>query len=139
MKLYRLHQATNEVERLGRKYRDIWRSVNQFERLLSHGQIHGHSLIPNLRLQRNGQPASIWKSRVIYPPLGGKSSGLRYVYERVQLQGEDYAVALTIYVHQEGGSEAGVIARIREHSASFDATPDGLRKLDGSDTESLLR
>lgn len=46
---------------------------------------------------------------------------------------------LTIYVHQEGGSEADVVARIRERSASFDATAERLRKLDGSDTDSLLR
>ena len=42
MKVYRLFQATNDVERLRKKYRDIWESVHQFERLLAHGQTHGH-------------------------------------------------------------------------------------------------
>lgn len=112
--------------------------MTQFERLLSHGQTHSHTRYPILRLSRDGAPASIWKSRVIYPPLGGKSSELRYVYERLGVGGEECAVGLTVYVHQQGAKESDVVARIRERSSSFEATPEALRKLDGLDTEQLL-
>lgn len=138
MRVYRLHQATNEVEQLCKKHRELWDSVTQFERLLSHGQTHGHVLYPKLRLTRGDGPASIWKSRIIFPPLGGKRSGLRYVYERVTIEREEHAIALAIYVHQEGGNEADVIARIRDRFGTYEATPDGLRRLDGSDTGRVL-
>jgi hypothetical protein len=67
VKVYRLFQATNDVERLRKKHSDIWESVRQFERLLSHGMTHGHKRYPGLRLNRGNAPAEIWKSRVIYP------------------------------------------------------------------------
>lgn len=89
MRVYRAPQATNEVERLSRKHCDLWHYVEPFERLLANGQTHGHEPYPGLRLTRGGVPASIWKARVIVPHLGGKRSGLRYVYERLQIERED--------------------------------------------------
>jgi hypothetical protein len=114
---------------------DIWESVHQFERLLAHGQTHGHDRYAGLRLVRGDEPAEIWKSRVIYPPLGGKSSGLRYVYERLELDGEDYAVALTIYIHQDNIRESDIQARIRERFTSYEATLTGLRGLERSEVD----
>lgn len=116
MRLYRVRQATNEIVKLDGKHRDLWESVTQFERLLSHGQTHGHT-----------------------SSLGGKRSGLRYVYERVTIGNEEYAVALTVYVHQEGNKESDVVDRIRKRSQFVDATPQGFRALDGSDTQMLLQ
>lgn len=139
MRVYRLHKATNEIEGLDGKYRGTWDEITRFERLLSHLQTHGHERMPGLQLQRHGQPAAIWKAKVLHPLLGGKSSGLRYIYERFVLGGEDYAVALTVYVHQERNKETEVRSRIRQRFESFDATTEGLRKLDGSDTDKLLR
>ena len=139
MKVYRHFQATNDVERLRKKHRDIWESVHQFERLLAHGQTHGHDRYPGLRLNRGDEPADIWKSRVIYPPLGGKRSGLRYVYERLTIDGEDFAVALTIYIHQDNARESGIQARIRERFTSYEATLAGLRSLERSDADSADR
>jgi hypothetical protein len=69
VRVYQVHPATSEIEKLCTKHRDIWDAVAQFERLLSHGQTHGHLRYPNLRLTRGDQPASVWTSRVIYPPL----------------------------------------------------------------------
>ncbi len=135
MKVYRHFQATNDVERLRKKHRDIWESVLQFERLLAHGQTHGHDRYAGLRLHRGEEPADIWKSRIIYPPLGGKRSGLRYVYERLTIDGNDYAVALTIYVHQANVRESEIQARIRERFASYEATSSGLRSLEHSEAD----
>jgi hypothetical protein len=130
VKVYRHFQATNDVERLRKKHRDIWESVHQFERLLAHGQTHGHDRYAGLGISRGNVPAEIWKSRVIYPPLGGKRSGLRYVYERLTIDGEDYAVALTIYIHQDDVRESAVRDRIRERCSSYDATLAALRALE---------
>jgi len=135
VRVYRSRQATNEVERLTRKYRDLWDYIEPFERLLANGQTHGHEPYPGLRLTRSGSPLSVWKARVIVPQLGGKRSGLRYVYERLQIDDEDYAVALTIYLHQEDTKENDVRSRIRERSGSFDGTKEGLRDLDRADQE----
>jgi len=139
VRVYRVQQATNEIVRLDGKHRSLWESITQFERLLSNGQTHGHMPYSNLKLRRDGSPASVWKGRVIYPPLGGKRSGLRYVYERVEIGNDEYAVALTVYVHQEGNKESDAIDRIRKRSQSFEATMQGLRALDGSDTDMLLQ
>ncbi len=137
MKLYRCFEATNEVVKLDMKYKGLWESVEQFERLLSSGQTHGHQRYPGLGLQRGGEPASIWKSRVIHPQLGGKSSGLRYIYERMTINGDEYAVALTVYVHQQSIKEADVVKRIQQRCRSFEATLDGIRVLERSPTEGL--
>ena len=136
MKVYRHFQATNDIERLRKKHRDIWESVHQFERLLAHGQTHGHDRYPGLRLIRCEVPAAIWKSRVVYPPLGGKRSGLRYVYERLTIDGEDFAVALTIYIHQDNVRESDILERIRDRFTSYEATLAGLRSLGRSEADS---
>jgi hypothetical protein len=132
VRVFRHVQATNDVERLRKKHRAIWESILQFERLLAHGQTHGHDRYAGLGLNRGDAPAEIWKSRVIYPPLGGKRSGLRYIYERVVIDGEDYAVALTIYVHQDDVRESEIRERIRERVQGYDATTAGLRSLERS-------
>lgn len=137
MRVYRCFEATNEVEKLTSKYRTVWEYVENFERLLSNGFTHGHERYSGLKLQRGDEPAAIWKSKIIYPQLGGKRSGLRYVYERLTIGEDEYAVALTVYIHQSGGRESDVIARIRQRSHSFEATAEGLRRLDRSHTEGL--
>lgn len=137
MKLYRCYTATTEIERLGAKYHGLWQSVEQFERLLSHGIIHGHDRYSGLQLYRGTEPASIWKARVIRPQLGGKRSGIRNVYERLAVYDEDYAVTLAVYLHQQSDKESEIIARIRQRSRSFEATIDGLRSLERPHTEDL--
>ncbi|MDQ3695751.1 MAG: hypothetical protein M3464_19350 [Chloroflexota bacterium] len=80
MRVIRLFAATNDLEVLAKKHRDIWDAARQFERILTHGLLTREHQIPRLGLTRNDQPAAIYKARVLYPPLGGKASGLRYVY-----------------------------------------------------------
>lgn len=127
-----MQRATLEIDALQGKYRNVYDAVAQFERLLAANQNHGHQRIPGLRLSRAGEPASVWKARVLHPQLGGKSSGLRYVYERLWIEGNEYAIALTVYVHQQGSKESDVIAHIRDRSERVGATVDGLRELDCS-------
>jgi len=133
VKVYRDPAATNEVERLATKYRSGWEAIGQFERLLSNGKTQGHFQYPGLKLRRGDEPATIWKSKVICPELGGKSAGLRYVYERISIDGEEYAVGLTVYVHQSGINENDVRRVIRQRFALFDGTSQGLRRLEPSD------
>lgn len=130
MRVCRLFKATLEIDALHGKYKRVWDEIAKFERLLAANQNHGHQRVPGLRLARDGEPASIWKARVLHPQLGGKSSGLRYVYERLWIEDEEYAVALTIYVHQAGARESELIARIRERSGGIESTPAGLSALD---------
>jgi hypothetical protein len=66
---------------------------------------------------------------VLHPQLGGKSSGLRYVYERLWISGEECAIALTVYVHQEGAKESAIITRIRDRFDEIETTVEGLRAL----------
>lgn len=135
MRVYRHFRATTDIEKLNSKYRGnngVKEQIHQFERLLSNDYTHGHERYPNLRLDREGAPASIWKARVHHPQLGGKRSGLRYVYERFVVAGEEYAVALTIYVHPELRKESDVQRRIRDRFADVEATPDGIRRLEAA-------
>lgn len=138
MRVFRLFAATNDVEALTKKHRDIWVAARQFERVLTHGLLTREHHIPGLGLTRHDQPALISKARVLYPPLGGKSSGLRYVYERFRLNSAEYAVVLSVYVHQGGKSEQDNRALLRQRFLSYEATADGLRNLDNSDTDSYL-
>lgn len=136
MRVCRLFKATTEIDALHGKYKNVWDEIAKFERLLAANQILGHQRVPGLHLARDGEHASIWKARVLHPRLGGKRSGLRYVYERLWIDGEEYAVALTVYVHQEGARESEIIARIRERSGWIETTPAGLRELDCAASDS---
>jgi hypothetical protein len=130
LKICRLPQATSEIDTLHGKYRNVLEEIARFERLLAANQNHGHQRALGLGLTRHEEPASIWKARVLHPQLGGKCSGLRYVYERLWIDGEEYAIALTVYVHQEGMKESEVVARIRQRTRAIEGTTDGLRTLE---------
>jgi len=133
VRVYRLNAVGTEVERLHHKYKGskgVWDQIEQFERLLSNDQTQGHSRISNLHLKRGNIPASIWKARVLHPQLGGKRSGLRYVYERFAVDGEEYAVALTIYVHQDDKNESQIRSLIQKRFSEVEATAEGLRRLE---------
>ncbi|MBA2520681.1 MAG: hypothetical protein H0V24_13525 [Chloroflexia bacterium] len=81
--------------------------------------------ISGLGFTRHDQPALVYKARVLYPPLGGKSSGLRYVYEWFRLDSTECAVVLSVYVHQGGKSDQDNRALIRQRFQSYEATADG--------------
>lgn len=133
MDLYRCLEATREIHRLRKKYRDIVDYITPFERLLSKDMRSAHQQYPGLGLTRPAGPASIWKARVVYPPLGGASSGLRYVYERLDIEGEIVIVALKVYVHQSGIKESDVINDIRSRSGAILPSRDELSTLEKPD------
>lgn len=123
MKVYRVDQATRDIDKLAKRYRTISKNVEEFERILASGQQQGHDRYSRLELLRDGEPASIWKAKVVVPQLGGKRSGLRYIYEQINYQGEVYAIGLLAYVHQTGiKKEDQVIATIRERFAIYQDT-----------------
>ncbi|MCD6031926.1 MAG: hypothetical protein K0S78_4108 [Thermomicrobiales bacterium] len=59
----------------------------------------------------------------------------RYVYKRLTIDGEDYAVALTIYIHQDDVRESDVRERIRERCSSYGATLNARRALEQTTTD----
>jgi hypothetical protein len=124
--------ATSEIERLDAKHRDVWKSIDEFERLLVAGLAVAHDLYPALGLRRGDESARIFKARVLCRSLGGKSSGLRYVYERLTIDGEEHAIALTVYIHQQGAKEHDIVKKIKDRFSSYDATADGIRLLEKS-------
>jgi hypothetical protein len=119
--VHRVKEAERELEKLARRYRDLPAAVEQFERLLREDKIHGEQY-SGLGLQRDGVPASIWKSRVVVPSLGGSRSGLRYVYERFSFNGQHYAIGLVMYVHQSGIKENDVRSAIKTRFNKYEDT-----------------
>lgn len=130
MRVYRCPDATGDIIALSGKHRKIMESIEQFERLLAADMTPGHERIPNLGLSRDGIPASIWKGRVLYPPLGGKRQGPRYIYERVTVENTEYAIALVIYLHKDHKDEVNGRELACKRFELFDGTPNGLRRLE---------
>lgn len=136
MIVYRCSAATTEIEKLATKYRSVWDNVSEFERLLATEITERHVRYPGLGLTRGPEPAAIWKARIICPELGGKSSGLRYIYERGEVAGEQIAVCLTVYVHQQSKKhEKDVVRIIRERFRQYDLTPDDIKQLERADLD----
>lgn len=141
MRVYRHRKVGTEIIRIGKKHRshDLDEYVRAFERLMVAGQFPGHGEIPGLGLTRGGSPASIWKGRVIFPPLGGKSHGPRYIYERIEVGGEEIFVCLTIYTHQDGTKEQDARDRACERWLDFDGTVPGSKALEPVDLSRRVR
>lgn len=125
MKVRRAYGVGRDAKALAKKYRSFAGDLDRFERLLAADYTVGHTPYPGLRLDRDGQSVLIFKVRVQCESLAGqsKSSGVRYVYERITTaDGDEYSVALTIYVHQQGSNESDVQRILRERFRSFDVT-----------------
>lgn len=138
MRVYRLYEATTDVEALSTKHQGLWDAAKKFERLLANELVPREFRLSGLGLSRHGQPAAIFKARVLYPQLRGKSSGPRYIYERFTLEDVEYAVVLIVYVHQGGKSEQENRALIKQRFQLYNATMESLRKLDHTDTDSYF-
>lgn len=129
MRVCRHWAITRDVRKL-KKYRDIEQSLDTFERLLA-ADLAPSDTYAGLRLVRGGKAAQIFKARVIVASLGGKRSGLRYVYEVVECAGETWAICLSIYVHQMAGNEEHEVrARLMSRSAEFAIDVDTLEGLE---------
>ncbi len=125
MKVRRAHGVKRDAKALAKKYRSFALDVERFERLLGADYTIGHVPYSDLHLYRDDAPARIFKVRVHCVSLAGnsKSSGSRYVYERIATaDGDEYAVCLTIYVHQQNGKESDVQQTLGERFKSFDVT-----------------
>lgn len=138
MRVCRLDAATIDVERLSAKHPGIWEVQRNVERLITHGQTQGHWRIPGLKFRRGAESASVWKAKMIYPPLGGKQSGLRCIYECITIDGVALAVVLMSYLHQGGKAEQENRKLLGRRFQSYEATTEGIRDLDFSDTDSYL-
>lgn len=135
MRVVRLQAATNDIVSLDAKHPTVWAGVESFERLLAGNLMSGHNLYPGLGLKRDVSSAAIWKARVLCKNMGGKRSGLRYIYERVTFDGEDLAIALYVYLHSDGATkESQIQQRIKQRFAQVELTPEGFRHLEQADT-----
>jgi hypothetical protein len=121
MRVRRIDAIERDLRKL-RKYRSVPKALEQFERLLAADSREGHVPYSGLHLQRGARSARIFKARVICAELGGKSSGLRYVYEQlVGDDGEDYMICLHVYSHQSAVNEQQVQNLVRERFGTYDA------------------
>ncbi len=133
MKVFQRYDAIKEVIVLEKKHRDIWQDIAVFERLLVADVTTGHDRYGGLKLLRDGVPPEIYKARVHCPIFGkGKQSGLRYIYERIVLDGDVCSVLLTIYLHQEGDKEHDVVRRVKVRFASYSTDNGGWKSLERS-------
>lgn len=80
--LLRFPEASREKDRLARKYQSAFVAIEQFKRLLMAGVAIG-SRYRGLGIKRDNADCDITKYKVIVKELGGKSSGLRYIAERL--------------------------------------------------------
>lgn len=81
-------------------------AIKQFERLLIAGIVAFGNVYPDLNLRRGDAPAKIMKFKVIVPKTnGGSRSGVRYVCELLEIEGEAWALCLGVYMHEGQDSE----------------------------------
>ncbi len=129
MRVCRHRAVDRELKKL-KKYRDVPESLEQYERLLLHDKALAEPY-GGLSLVRGNAPAHIFKGKVIVASLGGKSSGLRYVYEVVDCDGESWAICLSLYIHQQAGNaEHEVRARIKIRCAELDVDRESLEAIE---------
>lgn len=106
-----------------KKYPSVPVSLLRFENLLAQDSRDGHALYSGLGLVREDDTAKVYKVRVVCKELGGKRSGLRYVYERiVSPSGAHYCVCLAVYTHHSGIKESVVRSKVKERFMSYEAS-----------------
>lgn len=78
-------------------------AIESFERLLIKGQLPPGDRYRDLKLLRGDTNANIVKFRVFVPKTGGgNQSGVRYVCEFVEVDGEEWAILLSVHLHSQG-------------------------------------
>lgn len=75
---------------------------------------------PNLQYRRNDEPVRVLKTRVLVRQLGGKSSGLRLIYELLNVGGVRCCVLLHTYLHAQDVKEHEVRTTILERIDSYE-------------------
>lgn len=104
------------------KYRTATESIEAFERLLSSTFVPPRDHYPNLKCKSRQAPPDVFKSRVALIGYGGKSSGLRYIYEEFSCDGTLIRVGILICGHQGQMGEAQIKAEILSRLRDYDTT-----------------
>lgn len=104
MRIARCPSADREIKRLSKGSSDVSSAVTEFERLLSEGFAPPGDRYSQLGLKRGHLDAEVWKCRVALKH-SGKKSGLRYVFERLTVNGDDWVICLGVYMHSAGVDE----------------------------------
>lgn len=103
-----------------RKYRGIPLSMEFVERLLAANQPPAGIPWGSFALERDDGFAVIIKTRLVVPGTNfGKSKGLRYVYERLFHEGEEWCCCFAVYMHSQGIDDSEVRKTIEKRFADF--------------------
>lgn len=103
MRIAHCSNIRRELRDLSKNRPFIMPAVKQFERLLLANKVPLGDVYSGLHLLRGDKPAKIVKFKVFIPGAhGGKRSGLRYVCEFLEVNGEDWSICLSIHMHAVG-------------------------------------
>ena len=121
MRVFRLRPCHREIMALNKKYRTVDEDVGYVETLLLNDGHLPADPYPGLQFRRNGEPVRVLKARVLVRQLGGKSSGLRLLYEITDAQGIQCCILLHTYVHAQNISENDVRRTVLERLGMYEA------------------
>jgi hypothetical protein len=100
MRIARCPELRREIKTLCRNRPFVEDAIKEFERLLANETPVQGDQYGDLGLWRETEPASIYKYRVFVKGSGGgKRSGVRYVCEFLEYEGEQWALCLGVYIH----------------------------------------
>lgn len=122
MRVARSDHADSTIQALSKKYRSLSKDIEYFERLLSRGGLPPPIPYGSIDCTREGVPAQIFKSYVLVPQLGGKKNGMRYVFERLKVDGVEWAWCICAYTHHEDAKEPQIRRTIRRLHADTEIT-----------------
>ncbi len=127
MRIYRLPAFEKELDKLGRTQRAADSGVTQLERTILKGKAK-FSRMRNLGCMNGSEHAEILKSYVALPGVPPRD-GLRYVAERLVLDGVEIFVALTVYYKKTDYDENKNNKRIKDRFYLYEPTPAGFAEL----------
>jgi hypothetical protein len=126
MRVFRLHPCNKEILSLNKKYRTVDDDVGYVETLLLNDGHLPADPYPGLQFRRDGESVRVLKARVLVRQLGGKSSGLRLLYEVLDAQGIQCSTLLHTYVHAQNISEKDVRTTVLERLGMYEATLESI-------------
>lgn len=127
MRVFRLHRCNREIQTLNKKYRTVDTDIGYIETLMLNDGHLSADPYPNLQYRRNDDPVRVLKARVLVPQLGGKSSGLRLIYEVLDVSGVRCCVLLHTYLHAQDVKENEVRKTILARIDSYETSLESIR------------
>ncbi|MBA3277037.1 MAG: hypothetical protein H0T72_14745 [Chloroflexia bacterium] len=91
-----------------KKYRTVDTDIGYLETLLVNNGHPPGTPYPGLQFRRDDVPVRVMKTRVVVEQLGGKSAGLRLLYELLSTDGGECAILLCTYLHAQDIKESDV-------------------------------